>query len=178
MTCTIDQMIASEVLVCVSSLVSTLAQGYGSVDTDTRREADRIELSRLAEQAFELAAPVDDWEEAAIENGWIEYNGRWFEYDHDYFASPEEALLEGECSDADTAQEACEANYIEPYQAEVFEHWAVTDWLADKLEAAGEKIDRDFAGLNVWGRTTPGQQISADGVIQRIYAETHTGLEG
>lgn len=176
-TRTIDQMIASEVLCCMSSLVSTLANAYGNIVT-TSANTDACECATLAEQAFELAAPVDDWEEAAIENGWIEYNGRWFGYDHDYFASPEEALLEGECSDADTAQEACEANDIEPYQAEVFEHWAVTDWLADKLEAAGEKVDRDFAGLYVWARTTTGQNIAMDGVIQRIYAETHSSLEG
>jgi hypothetical protein len=45
---------------------------------------------------------------------------------------------------------------------------------ADKLEAAGEKVDKDFAGLCIWARTTTGQTIYCDGVIERIYAETHT----
>ena|SRR5690625_1819413 len=39
---------------------------------------------------------------------------------------------------------------------EIFEHWAVTEWLAEKLEAKGERVDRDFEGLCIWGRTTSG----------------------
>jgi hypothetical protein len=55
----------------------------------------------------------------------------------------------------------------------VFEHWAVSEWLAGKLEEQGERVDRDFAGLCVWARTTSGQSISMDGVIERIAAEMH-----
>src|SRR5258707_13415197 len=50
---------------------------------------------------------------------------------------------------------------------EVYEHWAVSPWLASKLAAQGEKVNMDFANLNVWARTTTGQQISGDSVIQR-----------
>ena len=57
-------------------------------------------------------------------------------------------------------------------ELEVFEHWAVSTWLAEKLEAKGEKVDRDFAGLNVWARTTTGQAIALDSVIEAIVSET------
>lgn len=164
MTRTIDQMIASEVLCCMSSLVATVAEGVNYM-LERRGEP----ATELAYQAAELAAPVDDWEEAASQNGYRwDANVGWY---HKHDDSDDAPTYE-------TAREACEADAIDPEQAEVYEHWAVTDWFADKLEAAGEKVDKDFAGLCIWARTTTGQQIAADGVVARIYAETHTGLEG
>ncbi len=59
-------------------------------------------------------------------------------------------------------------------ECEVFEHWIVTDWLADKLEAKGETVERDFYGLAVWGRATTGQAISIDDVICNIFDEIHS----
>ncbi len=169
MTRTIDQMIASEVLCCMSSLVATLAAGYGSIASSgatTHNIVPAAELAALAEKSFELAAPVDDWEEAAIQVGWSK--------------TPSSFLQTGTKAVhfLPDWRTLCEAENIEPYAREVYEHWAVTDWFADKLEAAGEKVDRDFAGLCVWARTTTGQSMTMDGVIQRIYAQTHTGLEG
>src|ERR1700729_4361313 len=64
---TIDQMVQREVNCCLSSLVSTLAGGYGE-SMGLGRPAK--ELEALAEQAFELASPIPDYEEAAIEQGW------------------------------------------------------------------------------------------------------------
>ena len=57
---------------------------------------------------------------------------------------------------------------VEPYTNEALEHWIVSDWLADKLEERGEMVIRDFKGLTIWGRTTSGQHISLDYVIQKI----------
>lgn len=162
MTRTIDQMITSEVLCCMSSLVATLANTYGSASAILNPDG-----SDLAEQAFELAAPIDDWEEAAVQAGWTFKDG---------FVGRDDGTEDAAV--VDSWQEACELDNIEPYAREVYEHWAVTDWFADKLEAAGEKVDRDFANLIIWARTTCGQALKADDVIQRIYAETHTGLEG
>jgi hypothetical protein len=50
---------------------------------------------------------------------------------------------------------------------EVYEHWVVSNWLADKLRAKGEIVE-DYLGLTIWGRTTTGQRISLDSVIQEI----------
>lgn len=55
---------------------------------------------------------------------------------------------------------------------EIFEHWAVSRWLAKKLLARGEAV-LGWEGLNIWGRTTTGQAISMDGVIREIVAELH-----
>ena len=168
---TIEQMISAEVLCCLSSLVSTLAQNMGAVEFS---EASR-DLGDLTTQAFELASPIDDWEEAAIQDGWSHSETSWRVW---HKGDQVSAGYQGYATPAEVCAALCRDHDIEPYQREVFEHWAVTDWFADKLEAAGEKVDRDFAGLCIWARTTTGQAIYADAVIERIYAETHTGSEG
>ena len=162
MTRTIDQMIASEVLCCMSPLVARIAHLEDHIDP--------FDIQPFVAQAIELSAPVTDWEETAIQNGWRLWKG---EYYKPGVWLPNASKATGSMGGG-TAQQVCEYANLDPISAEVYEHWAVTDWFADKLEAAGEKVDRDFAGLCVWARTTTGQQIAADGVIQRIYAQTHT----
>lgn len=156
------RLVQNEVLCCVSSLVHTLAGAYG-VDVDGRNGRD---LVALAEQAFDLSTPIDDWEEAAADAGWYRTN------------PVEPTYWRNDSAETDgypyhTAQEACEAFDIEPYQREVFEHWAVSGWLADKLLERGEKVDKDFGNLCVWARTTTGQAISIDHVIEEITQELH-----
>ena len=67
------------------------------------------------------------------------------------------------------AQAFCEEYGIDPYVHEAYEHWIVSDWLADKLETAGEMVSRDIYGLTIWGRCTTGQPILLDSVICGIY---------
>jgi hypothetical protein len=145
---TANDLVKREVFYCVSHLVSTIAQGYGGLNE---------ELGDLAEQAFELASPLEDWEEAATDSGWRLQDGEWIHDDEvETFSSP---------------QDACEHRHVDPYQRDVFEHWIVSDWLADKLAEKGEKVDKDFAGLTVWARTTTGQGIASDWVIEQIVAD-------
>lgn len=141
-------LVAREVHYCVSSLIYMLSGG------DARDH--RGDLSELCEQARELSYPLEDWEDAAREAGFLETDS---------------GITEPSDDDPDswnTWQEACEARDIEPHQREIYEHWIVSDWFADKLAEKGEKIDKDFAGLTVWGRTTTGQAIYMDSVVQDI----------
>lgn len=159
---TADDLVRREVHYCVSSLVSTLAGGYGAV-THPHYNGD---LPELTEQAFELASPVDDWEEAALQAGWTRraLDGHWTNPSFPgAVASKPENIAEDWQSD------------LEPYRREVFEHWIVSDWLADRLAEKGEKVDKDFAGLTVWARTTTGQGIAADSVIQAIVDDLNKG---
>lgn len=163
---TIQQMIQSEVLCCMSHMVATLSGGYGSaLGGDGRGNGRLRDLESLCEQAFELASPTADYEEAAIQAGW---------YHHDEFKtwvnSSADRDPREDREEYASAEEVCHYCDIEPYDREVFEHWAVTGWFADKLIEAGEKVDKDFAGLCVWARTTTGQGIASDGVVARIYA--------
>ena len=165
------EFVRREVLCCVSGIVNTLAGGYGLVTIDSpgtgrdslKRGVGVHALMELCELAYELSGPVDDWEEAAHQAGWEldplaassggvrkrTKSGEW-----EYAAGWEDAMSGGD-----------------PYQWDVFEHWAVTPYFADKLQAHGEKVERAFMGLNVWARTTTGQGIASDGVIQRIVKE-------
>lgn len=54
---------------------------------------------------------------------------------------------------------------------EIYEYWAVSDWLADELKSQGEPV-ATFGLTNVWGRGTSGQAIALDGVIERIVEQT------
>ena len=169
-----EQIVQAEVLCCMSSIVATLASGYGAaivhVDAYGRRSTNGSDLSNLIEQAFGLAAPIEDYEEAALDAGYhIDARTRLIvspDGVHDFPAyGPISADL------PDSWRTICDDNDIEPYAREVFEHWAVTDWFADQLLERGEKVDKDFGGLCVRARTTTGQAIAADYVLERIAAD-------
>jgi hypothetical protein len=53
---------------------------------------------------------------------------------------------------------------------EAYEHWIVSDWLAERLAEKGE-ITGELLGLTLWGRTTTGQAICLDGVIREIASD-------
>jgi hypothetical protein len=160
MPLTAQEIVQREVLACVSSLIATLARVSGMAQSAI--DADR-EAWELFNAATELSFPVDDYEEAAVQSGWSFHpDGTIVHPDHggDVFTD---------------AERACNFANIDPYQREVFEHWIVSDWFADKLIEAGEKVDKDFAGLCIWARTTTGQAVYADAVIERIAAKLAEG---
>ena len=67
MTRTAEDLVRVEVHYCVSSLVSTLAS------SDYNHDAD--DLGSLMDQALELALPIPDYEEAAVQAGWTLRDG-------------------------------------------------------------------------------------------------------
>ena len=50
---------------------------------------------------------------------------------------------------------------------EIYEYWAVSKWLGDRLKEQGEIIF-EMLDFNVWGRQCTGQAILLDNVIQEI----------
>ena len=72
--------------------------------------------------------------------------------DPEYWASALQALVE---------------DHAEP--AEIYEWWAVNDWLAEKLEEIGEPVLSNSYG-HWWGRTCTGQAMIMDGTLQRVAA--------
>ena len=152
------RLVEREVIYCVSSLVYEL-----------QKKAD--EFPDYTDDLYSSAIGLPDYEEAASQAGWEQLP--------DDDERGEFINADGETSDADDWQELCEEQNIDTsdYEPEVFEHWIVSDFLADKLEAHGERVLRDFFGLTVWCRCTTGQSISIDGVIQQIAADMEI-LEG
>lgn len=73
----------------------------------------------------------------------------------------------------DEAREFCLKNNIEPRRIEALEHWLVSDWLAYHLKSHGEIVGSLF-DLIIWGRTTSGQVVYGDYIIEEIYTKTQT----
>lgn len=162
MTRTAENIVRQDVHYCVSSLVHTLAQGCDY--TDRANDAGR-NLQALAEQAYDLFLGTPDFEEAAVQDDWsVEFN---MFVNHRLETVSENASPKDACG----WEDLCREFDIEPIEREVFEHWIVSDWLADKLAEKGEKVDKDFAGLTVWARTTTGQAICMDAVLEEIAAD-------
>ena len=69
---------------------------------------------------------------------------------------------------SDELMEVCVQFNDEDYPDEALEHWIVSDWLGKRLLEQGEMVI-DFLGLTIWGRTTSGQAIYIDSVIEDIY---------
>lgn len=65
---------------------------------------------------------------------------------------------------------------IDPDYPEAYEHWIVSGWLASRLKEKGEMVGEIF-NLTIWGRTTTGQAILLDSVIQEIAEESRSLLE-
>ena len=63
--------------------------------------------------------------------------------------------------------ESFEEDGAEPTYIEALEHWIVEDWFAHDLNKRGEMVG-EVLGMTVWGRTTSGQAISLDYVVQDI----------
>jgi hypothetical protein len=72
-------------------------------------------------------------------------------------------------SSADDWEDLCREQRIEPDRREVFEHWVVTSWVADKLRDYGHPVG-DVEGLTVYGRPTTGQSMCLDTVWRSIAA--------
>jgi hypothetical protein len=151
MTRTVEDLVRQEIVYCVSHLIYELCQTTGGGGIDN-----------LHERACDLFAPVPDFEEAAFQHEWTFSKGEW-----------SKPCACGRLVFIGTAEDLCNVEDIDTgdYDREIFEHWIVSDWLAEQLEAKGERIDHDFAGLTIWGRTTTGQGIANDYVIEQIHMD-------
>src|SRR5512145_684814 len=145
-----DKFVEREVVYCVSPLVYELAQ-----------KAEHF--PDYYDELLEAFRGMPDYEEAATQAGWKEKKNK------DGFVNKNE----DEESDADSWQELCDEQGIDTddFIPEIFEHWIVSDWLANKLKEHGHKVMRDFFGMTIWCRPTTGQAIMLDGVISEICEE-------
>lgn len=174
-----DDLVRRDVHYCVSGLVHTLA----TATSNANRFEPGCELSDLIGQAQTLCASIPDSEEAAIQNGWSKCSGssEWYRLatENDGARDVQELATGARHVFEPDADSACENDGIDPYDyvREVFEHWIVSDWLADMLAEKGEPVDKDFSGLTIWGRTTTGQAIALDAVIVSICADLNESPE-
>ena len=60
--------------------------------------------------------------------------------------------------------------YLDLVTDEVLEWWLINSWLAEWLRQEGEVVIEEY-GCYWWGRSTSGQAIYLDSVIQKIAEE-------
>jgi hypothetical protein len=160
----IQDLVQREVIYCISSLVYTLTTenkldeeqaielwnapiDYGAAKYELELEHDSVFKHYCDEDNryyFGVKNQHGTWKIDPIYNGEEEAIAEWFEIYH--------------------------GEDLEDYRQEIFEHWIVSSWLADKLEEQGETVVKDVLGIDyIWGRTSTGQAIWCDYVIQKIY---------
>ena len=145
----VSDFVGREVYANVSTLMHELTQGDGNFNADYFEE-----ILSICNQ--------DDYQTAAEDAGWSAFTD-------EFGATCYRDSTDDQTWAASDWQELCEAHNIEPYIVEALEHWIVSDWLANELNAAGEMVSSDIYGLTIWGRRTSGQAISIDEVICDIY---------
>ena len=60
--------------------------------------------------------------------------------------------------------------YLDSFVDDILEWWLVDSWLAERLKQQGEVVIEEY-GCYWWGRSTSGQAICLDSVIQSICEE-------
>lgn len=155
----------------ISSLSSAVYQLQQQLKEDAPLREQIMELSSKQDYLSPLEEKGWEW----TDDGSLVHKADGYYWEGDYICDfadmPFHVFDEDEMGEAEKS--LCEELGLEPYENEVFEYWAVSEWLGEKLKAQGELIDDDFLGLCVWGRTTTGQSISMDGVIETIYDIAH-----
>ena len=169
----IQDLVQREVIYCVSSLIHTLTK------------ENKLE----EEQAIELwTAPIDygaakyelELERDAVFKNWCDRDSRYYfgvQTEHyvwkiDPIHNDEEtAIYEWFEVYRGSSTFGRSSGSLGDYRQEIFEHYIVTSWLADKLEAKGETVVRDFYGLTIYCRPCTGQALHCDWVIQQIYQD-------
>ncbi len=169
-----SRLVEREVIYCVSGLISTLSarewDGSDGIDPDELYAVNFKEPD--ADNYREAAEYADDEELRSLKVEELATGGFvWSLIGDDSISDPfPKAVDAWRAAFADLGTD-------QPAGDEVYEHWIVSDWLAEQLRARGEAVSNDISGLVVWGRTTTGQAISMDSVIRDITRALHTGKE-
>ncbi len=176
------------VIHCVSALIYELrgvADELDDYDTYVALTAGKPDYEEAAYQFVMNDADLDDLEAIVEENGyWSDVlaevgapDGADAEEWLEAHPEAEKALRRAAWKMTDEASDGpewvCNHFDLEPEYGEIYEHWIVDRYFGKQLIAAGEIVE-DYLGLTVWGRTTTGQAIYMDGVIEQIVQ----GLDG
>lgn len=150
----LGQFVEREVVHCVSCLVGHFAKNDAAC-------CDGISYDEI----LDLCRNVD-YQEAAEQAGWEAFAD-------EFGAKCYRDTNEGWTWAGDSWEDLCREFDIdlEAGEREVYEHWAVSGFLGEKLKAHGETVGELLDFDAIWGRCTTGQAISLDYVIQAIAAE-------
>ena len=161
---TIQEFVSREVLACVSTLIDELRKKENCLDEDILYDlyngpidygAAKYELELEHSYVFKHFDPRDNRYYFGVRNK----DAVW-KIDPIH-ADEETAIYEW--------FEVYRSGTLEDYRYEIYEHYIVSSWLADKLETLGQTVVRDFYGLDIYCRPCTGQALHSDYSIQKIY---------
>lgn len=139
----LQRFVDREVIYCVSGLICTLSQ------------TEELHVFDEFPEIYEGPPSLGDYTCPTCDYKWK--------------AEPDQ----DECPEC-SCNEIDDDRHFDPTEyREIYEHWIVSDWLADRLAEYGEAVCKDFYGLTVWGRTCTGQGIALDGIVEDIYNTLH-----
>ena len=163
-------------------------------NNEIRKEAERIVDRHIYHRANELAdfALQNQWN--ADMNGIDQFAQSMFAQNYDdaaldWFKDLSDEEKQKICENEEITKEElleqvleypesiCNDHDVEPYNVEIFEFWAVSDYLARRLEEQGHATGELF-DFTIWGRPTTGQGISLDYVILKIAQEHVNSRKG
>ncbi len=177
-----DKLVRREVIECVSYMISEVSR----VSHDLGIED---ELCTLLEGSDPL--DEDDYEQVATDEGWQRFTklspkvqAALIKNEEVDEASKCETFLIVDMDEdsvptvdsiciADNFEELCDIECLdmsvaeEENRYEIYEHWSISSFLADKLRERGETVE-ELLGFIVWGRGTTNQAICLDRSIQQI----------
>jgi hypothetical protein len=161
---------ATEISENVTPLVRELAEHYWQIAV---LKAAPLSLIDLCQRAKALLEPVDDYETPARAAGWQPDPGDTLGrvvFDTTKRNGHDESFYHAESWEA-----ACRRMDLTPAEREVSQVWAVSEWLADRLEEMGERTG-EFCGLTVWARTGT-EPLQTDETIKAIWRRVGEATE-
>lgn len=164
-----ERLVRNEVIYCVSHLVSELAKCVTECHALSEYEEDIYNLSEIVDYEEAAERKIDELDRDDLMDF---LRDRHVDFDEKTSTEELRRLATKEVRERGGAdRNFCEKFDVEPDRSEVYEHWIVSNWFADKLEAKGHPVARDFLGMTIWGRPTTGQSIAMDHVILTIAKE-------
>lgn len=151
---TLSQLVEREVSHCASYLISGL---LNDLHEDCEERAT-IEEALGGTEDFQ--EPATEWLREASDEDKAELV---YQYDLRPSELSDDELLSSDFM----AENIAEEQGLTPYYQDCLEHWIVSDWFGEQLQASGECVAEVY-GLTIWGRTCSGQSISLDGVLKQI----------
>lgn len=166
------KFVGREVIYCVSYFVDNIVKECERYD-DFPHIFERLNYDDVIyDELKEVYDEQQDEISYLLDDDLEDYEGPWdellYEYDMDWQDIKEPQDFLDALHNSERITEFADDRSLEPHRDEVYEHWIVSDYLANLLEEQGEMVERDFFGLTIWGRCTTGQSIYMDGVIGTI----------
>ena len=163
---TIQEFVGREVIYCVSGLIDELRKKEDCIEEDILYELYKGPID-YDEAKYELELERD----AVFKHFCREDDRYYFGVRHQDYVWRIDPIHNDEETAIYEWFEIYHGGDLEDYRQEIFEHYIVTDWLANRLEEKGETVVRDFYGLTIYCRPCTGQALHCDWVIQTIYQD-------